>query len=112
MFNTFGQTIPAGFVWRHELYNYFDSNGSTKVRPCYLHSSFEKEILLRKYTNKSKFKEFDDHVVMLGKWKQIMNEVGFVENQAVKLSIDDSVLTEKGDVVFLMQWIFDSLMCI
>ena len=103
MFNTSEQTIPSDFVRRHKLYNYSGSDDITKVKLCHLNSSFVKDLILRKYTDKARVKEFDDHIVMLGKWKHIMNEVGFVENQAVKFSIDDVVLTEKGDVVFLMQ---------
>lgn len=70
---------------------------------CYLHSSFEKELVLRKYIDRIRPKEFDDHVVMLGKWKYIMKEVGIVENQKVKFSLDVGVLSSMGDVVFTME---------
>ena len=70
---------------------------------CHLHSSFEKELVLRKYSDKSRVKEFDDHVVMLGKWKQIMNEVGFAENQAVRFTIDAEVLSRNGYVMLTME---------
>ena len=59
--------------------------------------------MLRKYPGKSRFKEFDDHVVMVGKWKQIMNDIGFVENQTVKFTIDDGALSNNGDVILTME---------
>ena len=60
-------------------------------------------MVLRKYIDKSRIKEFDDHVVMLGKWKQIMNEVGFAENQAVRFTIDADVLSRNGYVMLTME---------
>ena len=95
MFNTFEQTIPAEFVRRHELYNYVDSDDPTKGRLYYL--------VLRKYIDKSRIKEFDDHVVMLGKWKQKMNEVGFAENETVRFTIDVGVLSRNGLVILTME---------
>lgn len=103
LFHTFGQTIPSDFVRTHKLYNYIDSDEPTKVMLCHLQSSFEKELVLRKYSDKSRIKEFDDHVVMLGKWRQIMTEIGFAENQAVKFTIDAELLSRNGHVMLTME---------